>query len=150
MALNGILPEESNGTVAGIQREKLFQTSRITRNAYSLDEWPFQRFDLTFNSKFPKVTELYTKQQRIYRSDNIAMAAAGRNAIAYCEVDANGTVDINTLVVKRRKIINSIRPSDRTCKEGIIDSKQPTNERVLLRRIYFLTEERCRYISVGF
>ena len=48
----------------------------------------------------------------------------------------------------------------RVCKEGIVNSKQPTvsaqyvlamtDARVLLRRVYFLNEERTRYVSVGF
>ena len=71
--------------------------------------------------------------------------------IVYCaDGDDDDTVDIHALMVKRARV----------CKEGIINSKQPngtakdvlakTDVWAILGRIYFLNEERTRYVSVGF
>ena len=69
------------------------------------------------------------------------MAAVPRKGIVYCEDGEDDvTVDIHALLAKRA----------RGCKEGIINSKQPTDVWVLLLRVYFLNENRTRYFSVGF
>ena len=65
--------------------------------------------------------------------------------------DGDNTDDyINTLILKRAricedKLINSIQPT-----ATVQDVRARTDARVLLRRVYFLNEERSRYVSVGF
>ena len=79
------------------------------------------------------------------------MATVPRKGVVYCEDGAdNDTIDIHALFVKRARGSN----------EGIVTSKQPTvpaqddlaraSVPVLLRLVYFLNEERTRYVSVGF
>ena len=55
--------------------------------------------------------------------------------------DGDGTDnDINTLPPKRARV----------CEDKLLNTAQPTGARVLLRHVYFLHEERSRYVSVGF
>ena len=79
------------------------------------------------------------------------MAGVLHKGVVYCEGgEDDDTVDVHALYVKQARV----------CKEGIINSKQPTltaqevlamtDARVLLRRIYFLNEERTRYVSLLF
>ena len=78
----------------------------------------------------------------------MAMAAVQRNGIDYCEDGEDD--DITTLIrararIRMDKLNDSTRPSP-----DIHDISLNTGTRVLLRRVYFLNEERTRYISVGF
>ena len=76
------------------------------------------------------------------------MAAVPRNGVIYCDDGEND--DIHTLILKRARV----------CTDKLIDSKRlhpdlqdivtSIDPRVLLRRVYFLNEERTRYVSVGF
>jgi hypothetical protein len=78
------------------------------------------------------------------------MGAVPPKGVVYYEDGEDTANDINTLLVKRARL----------CKEQLLDSKQPivnvqnvlamTGARVVLRRVYFLNEEWCRYISLGF
>ena len=84
---------------------------------------------------------------RIYHSFYIAISVAPRNGIVYCE---DGEDDITTLIRARARIcmdkrIDSKRPSPTV--QDIVTSIGP---RVLLRRIYFLNEEKTRYVFVCF
>ena len=76
------------------------------------------------------------------------MASVPRNGVVYCEDGEND--DICTLILKRARV----------CADKLFDSKRPhldlqvfltsIDPRVLLRRVYFLNEERTRYVSLGF
>ena len=79
----------------------------------------------------------------------MAIAAVPRKGLVYYE-DDDDTDDIKMLILKRARV----------CEDKLLNSAQPTvtvqdvlartDARVLLRRVYFLNEERSRCISVGF
>ena len=93
---------------------------------------------------------MYPRGAPICRSVYIATAAVPLKGVVYYENGADDdTTDIHALFVKRA----------RGSKEGIVTSKQPTVPAQddlartpvrVLRRVYFLNEERTRYVSVGF
>ena len=93
--------------------------------------------------------EIYPRRAAICHSFYIALVPVPRKGLVYCK-DGEDDDDVHALFVKRA----------RGCKEGIVNSKQlsvtaqdalaRTADRVLLRRVYFLNEERTRYFSVKF
>ena len=79
------------------------------------------------------------------------MASVPRTAVVYCEDgEDDDTTDLQAPFTKRAK----------NCTEGITASQRPAvtapadlsgaSARVLLRRVFFLNEEKTRYVSVGF
>ena len=95
--------------------------------------------------------EIYPRGAAIFRLVYIVMAVVPLKGVVYCEdgedYDATG---IHALFAKRA----------RSCTEGVAASQQPVvtapddlsvaSARVLLRCVYFLNEEKTRYVSVGF
>ena len=78
------------------------------------------------------------------------MACVPRKGVVYCEDgEDDDATDIHTFYAKR----------PRNCTEGVAASQRQavtapddlsgTSARVLLRRVYFLNEEKTRYVSVG-
>ena len=78
------------------------------------------------------------------------MAAVPRKGVVYCEDgEDDGATDVHAFFAKRT----------RTCTDGVAASQRPavtapdvlsgTSARVLLRCVYFLNEEKTRYVSVG-
>ena len=79
------------------------------------------------------------------------MAVVRRKGVVYCEDGEDDVAtDIHAFFAKRAN----------NCTDGVAASQRPavttpddlsgTSARVLLRRVYFLNEEKTRYVSVGF
>ena len=76
------------------------------------------------------------------------MAAVPRNGIVYCEDGEDD--DVTTILCARARIrMDKLNDSKRP-RPDIHDISLNTGTRVLLRRVYFLNEEKSRYVSVGF
>ena len=76
------------------------------------------------------------------------MAAVPCNGIVYCE---DGEDDnITTLIHKRAPICINKRIDSKRPHPDLQDILASTATGVLLRRVYFLNEEKSRYVSIGF
>ena len=83
----------------------------------------------------------------MYNSVYIAMSFVSRNGIVYCE---DGEDDIITLIRSRARFCTDKRIDSKRPRPDIQDVSSNTVTSVLLRLVYFLNEERTRYVSVGF
>ena len=91
---------------------------------------------------------IYPRGAATFRLVDIRISVVPRKGVVYCgDGEDDDATDIHAFFVKRTK----------NCTEGVAAHQRPgftarddLSARVLLRRVYFLSEEKTRYVSVGF